>query len=253
MTAVAVERAVRTRRLPMVGPMVRATMRDVDPKRQTRRVAKIPSWIVQEAPAVSRELTSLRAAIHCPYGQPGDRLRVLETWAVGKCADGFKPLELHPGTWLKDNGGLWYAADDAVPAHPISERGKWRAGRFMPAYLNTWASRITLEITGVRVERVQDISEADAIAEGLLAQEGRGRENGYYWEGIGYHGASSDRHGNPTFHVQNSVGRCACKLGGDTPAQCAFRELWDSINGKRGYGWTVNPRVFAISYTRAAA
>lgn len=98
-----------------------------------------------------------------PYGAPGDRLWVRETWAAGKCADGLKPSMLHPGTWLVDNGGLWFPADEAEPRHPISPRGKTRPGMFMPR----WASRILLEVTAVRVERLQDISVADCIAEGV--------------------------------------------------------------------------------------
>ena len=92
-----------------------------------------------------------------------DRLWVKETWAVGACADSLKPRELHPGTWLRDNGGLWYRADNAEPATPISPRGRTRTGRFMPR----WASRVTLIVENVRVQRLLDISEDDAIAEGF--------------------------------------------------------------------------------------
>lgn len=84
----------------------------------------------------------------CPYGQPGDRLWVRETFAEGLCTDStlafratHKPIDLAEG---------W------------DEKIKWRPSIHMPR----WASRITLEITGVRVERLQDISDKDARAEG---------------------------------------------------------------------------------------
>lgn len=137
----------------------------------------------------------------------GDRLWVREAWAVGACAEGLSPRALHPGTWLKDNGGLWYqAAGD--PSHPISERGKWRRSFHMPR----WASRITLEVVGVRVERVQDITEDDAKAEGVVPD----------W--VGSQGAS--------------------------PYTAAFANLWHGLNADRGFGWLVNPWVFVFEFRR---
>jgi hypothetical protein len=145
--------------------------------------------------------------IHSPYGQPGDRLYVRERWAAGACADSLAPRDLHPGTWLRDNGGLWFEADGAEPAHPISPRGKWRQGMFMPK----WASRILLGNVGVRVERVQDISEADAYAEGTFP------------------GA---------FEFDNGEGT-------ETAVE-SYRYLWDSLNAARGYGWEINPFVWVV-------
>lgn len=79
-------------------------------------------------------------------------------------------------------------------------------------HMPRWASRITLEITEVRVERVQEITEVDAKAEGSD------------WYSIEY--------------KQQGIGRC----------KQAFHKLWDSINAKRGYGWEVNPWVWVISF-----
>lgn len=87
----------------------------------------------------------------CPYGQPGDRLWVREAFA-------------------KDGWQIWYRADcDKGPANEVCQyqdgsdfEGVWRPSTQMPS----WASRITLEITDVRVERLQDVSEADAYREG---------------------------------------------------------------------------------------
>jgi hypothetical protein len=75
-----------------------------------------------------------------------------------------------------------------------------------------WASRITLEITAVRVERVQDITEEDAEAEGAL----------------------SCYEPDEAEHPDGCV--------------CQFRNLWDTINSKRGYGWDVNPWVWVVEF-----
>jgi len=89
---------------------------------------------------------------------------------------------------------------------------RWRPSIHMPR----WARRITLEVTGIRVERVQDISVADCIAEGIApVRKLCPGFNGYE------HGEIID-----------------------------FRCLWDSINAARGYGWKVNPWVWVISFRR---
>ena len=77
----------------------------------------------------------------CPHGQVGDRLWVKETW------------------WQDSDNDIYYKAD--WQTNP--RNGKWKPSRFMPR----WASRITLEITEVRVERVQEISAADCFKEGV--------------------------------------------------------------------------------------
>lgn len=91
----------------------------------------------------------------CPYGPPGggSRLWVREAWAAPHDCDHLKPSEITPGTRIH------YAADGSLGGL------RKRPGMFMPR----WASRITLEITGVRVERLQDISTRDCWAEGIAA------------------------------------------------------------------------------------
>jgi hypothetical protein len=122
----------------------------------------------------------------------------------------------------------------------------WRS----PATMPRWASRITLEVTDVRVERLQDITEADAVAEGLLAREGDGAGPGpgYKWRGTGYHGAGFTKSGEPTFHTPGVNGRCSCAVGGPTPAQCAYREYWDARHGRGS--WAANPWVWALTFRR---
>lgn len=108
-------------------PMVRALLAGT--KTQTRRVA---------TPRRSIEpMTD-----ECPYGQPGDRLWVRETWSAHSA------------------GGFMYAA--SWDAHALIGHPKWRPSIHMPRA----ASRITLEVTGVRVERLQEITRGDAMAEG---------------------------------------------------------------------------------------
>ncbi len=98
----------------------------------------------------------LTQATRCPYGQPGDRLWVREAWAVPHRYDHLGPSNI-PVLGVRTH----YAATE--------ERGglRWRPS----IHMCRWASRITLEVTGVRVERLQDISEADAAAEGIPHSE----------------------------------------------------------------------------------
>lgn len=129
----------------------------------------------------------------CPYGKPGDRLWVRETWARSSDYDGQVLL----GTDCR----VLYRADDGI------QPSRWRPSIFMPR----WASRITLEITGVRVERLQQIRETDAVAEGYQA-------------------------------TQNARGE------GST-ARDWFWHLWDSINGER-YPWSSDPWVWVIEFRK---
>jgi hypothetical protein len=137
--------------------------------------------------------------VPCPHGQPGDRLWVRETHA---------PQADCWGAWDKWMGGvggpkpiIHYAADGGDPFID-----KWRPSIHMPR----WASRITLEVTEVRVERLQDISDADSIAEG--------------------------------------VDRTNTSIAGY--ARQRYADLWNSINGNTPGSWDANPWVWAISFRR---
>lgn len=131
-------------------PMVRALLDGR--KTQTRRVVKPQPTATREEAirTYGKGGTFILEAgffgVRCPYGQLGDRLWVRETW--GACA-----------------GSPVYRADDNATC---PDGGRWKPSIHMPR----WASRITLEVTGVRVERLQDISEEDAIAEGVPEQRG---------------------------------------------------------------------------------
>lgn len=147
-------------------PMVRALLAGT--KTQTRRVVKVqpePGFIGNYGPG-NPFIRGERGDIRCPYGQPGDRLWVRETWQ-GPLLDS----EEHEAQFSEDGpdafkkpGFCAYRATDTLDA--IDEDGKdlgWRPSIHMPR----WASRILLEIVSVRIERLQDISDADAKAEGV--------------------------------------------------------------------------------------
>lgn len=145
----------------------------------------------------------------CPYGQPDDLLWARETWApVGACV----------------RGGCWYKADGEWPSDPYFDR--WKPSIHMPSS----CSRLTLKITNIRAERVQDISESDAVAEGIEVFN----EDGNLW----YSGWMDGK---------DSWFTDAWKWHCNDPIQ-AYKELWDGINFKRGFGWDVNPWVWVIEF-----
>jgi hypothetical protein len=132
----------------------------------------------------------------CPYGVPGDRLWVRETWS-----------RVENGHWCPIGGDPVYKADGGS----YSGSGfRWISSIHMPR----WASRITLEITGVRVERLQGISEEDCIAEGC-------------------DGSSA------------GFGEAVSK----TLSHAWFFQLWDSINDKK-HPWASNPWVWVIEFRK---
>lgn len=135
----------------------------------------------------------------CPYGLIGDRLWVKET---------FRPQD-GMTTYCQHQDEIEYRADGDRPKEPTDCH--WKPSIFMPR----WASRITLEITGVRVERLNEISEEDAIAEGV----------------------------EPLSHgFKNYLG--ADLQCGD--ARMSYMSLWESINGAGS--WAKNPWVWCISF-----
>ena len=121
--------------------------------------------------------------IKCPYGAPGDRLWVKEAWRVAACYDHLSGAQL---SGILTARNVQYEADDANLRGPAL--GRYRHARFMPR----WASRTDLENVDIRVERLQDISEDDALAEGVFGNE---------------HGADQP-----------------------LPSMC-YQALWDSIHG----------------------
>lgn len=170
---------MKERGIIMSAPMVKALLDGS--KTQTRRIVK---------PQPDAESVmhcnfghGWSEALRCPYGVAGDRLWVRETHAFHVCHDKSKSIAK-----CGSQGDLVVYRDESSN-HPYSAhmRGKWRPSIFMPR----WASRITLEITGVRVERVAAISIEDCLAEGIHP-EGSVDTVGMYaklWDEL--HGAGS--------------------------------------------------------------
>jgi hypothetical protein len=123
-------------------PMVRAILEGR--KTMTRRVVK-------PQPESDQDDGHAGLIQDCPYGQPGDRLWVRETFSTDGCAC-YEPCFCP---------SVWYKADDLSEDKELQP--KWCPSIFMPR----WASRIILEVTGVRVERLQEITNAGALAEGI--------------------------------------------------------------------------------------
>lgn len=180
-------------------------------KTQTRRIIKPKKGGVivgAGGPGVAMERISDRefSTVVPPYGQAGDRLWIKEGFS-GPHYQSKSP----PKSW-NDCDPIWYWAD----GNP--ESGDWT--RPKPSiYMPRWASRIDLEMTVVRVERLQDIGEADALAEGVIA--GAGDFAGCYF--------------------------CGDSMSGTTAKEC-YARLWESINGIGS--WKANPWVWAISFKR---
>lgn len=220
-------------------------------KTQTRRVIK-PQPAPGEIGSFGQGMPFIRGDkknILCPYGQPGDQLWVREKWRIGAWREdsGCFAIDYCDGPlreWRNDPtdrdgegfNKLWIQCSDELHAKGIKpdddghyrwEVGqsplRWRPSRYMPR----WASRITLEITSVRVERLQDISEADAIAEGV---EGHYIEDGWYWRN--YLLTDEDAAISPMLS-------CPKK---------SFRSLWQSINGADS--WEANQWVWVIEFKR---
>ena len=177
------------------GSMVQAILSDR--KTQTRLLIK-----PQPDSYVEENISEWELYLKCPHGKEGDRLWVRETFAKDV-----------PGC----PGGVSYRADHVDPsgdgnATPMT----WKPSIFMPRSV----SRISLDIANVRVQRLQDISEEDAIAEGIDVFS------------LGNAGLNYDIKGRST----------------RSPVQ-AFEYLWDSINADR-CPWDSNPWVWAIDFKR---
>lgn len=192
------------RELPILfnGHMVRAILAGM--KSQTRRVVRPqpdPGHIGHLGPGIPIIRTE-RRDVRCPYGQPGDRIWVREAFdpIYGQCPPD-RIIEVDYRADWEPNGKRWRMMD-------VMGTRRWRPAIHMPRGL----SRILLENVSVRVERLQDISEADALAEGVSP------DMGLRWQS-----------------------------GDDTP-RGMYGELWESINGPGS--WDTNPWVWVVEFTR---
>lgn len=221
--------------IPFSAPMVQATLREIEApgtgKTQTRRFMKImghksitefgPSdtkgydWHFRDKEMRFHDFRHDELMKLSPY-QVGELRYVREHWRTWVDRDPLPPREMHP-----EHCPVFYEVDrDNCARH-----GRFRHGMHMPR----WASRITLEITDVRVERLQDMDgqapyqgESDALAEGI--------HRIHHGDGAYYYSAFRDE----------PDGQNWCD-----PTD-AFRELWESINGPES--WDANPWVWAVSF-----
>lgn len=216
---------IKERPILFSAPMVRAI---IDGKKtMTRRIIKPqPADIVEAVDA------------RCPYGIPGDRLWVRETWQIltelGDESRPFKRIDecrsIGPVVYLPSNYIIYRADGECFPINEDGdnyradgwERSYWKPSIHMPR----WASRILLEITEIRVERLQDITIEDVIAEGILSYEG--------WKTPEYEKQLEAAKQNKTKPPL-----------GMNPLQ-RFWHLWESINGPGS--WEQNPRVRVVVF-----
>jgi hypothetical protein len=246
-------------------PMVRALL--AGRKTQTRRVVSERAksgprfnqspdvWVWIDG--VFRSLLGGREhPVACPYGAPGDRLWVRETWRPYSWHED-NPIGIEfaaDGARMEDLGALdatgyehWYervvlsCTEECQSKGLIADEGgnyswsegesplRWRLSIHMPR----WASRITLEITQVRAERVQEISEADAIAEGCAEEP-----------------VTTDDIEAMVAERFDETAALAVALGpGTITAKGGYAFLWDQINGERpGCAWSDNPWVWVVEF-----
>lgn len=234
---------MRERPILFSAPMILAILAGT--KTQTRRIVTVPwrkstralpyePWYVEEdgrllvdcsEAADSHGNGDYREFTTCMpmrYGEVGDRLWAKETFAY----ENLGPDEYPRVVYAADRQAHWHdgknLSEPFFMEHDYAPK-KWRPSIFMPRFV----SRITLEVTHVRVERVQDISAQDSLAEGVPRASACGCEV------------------------------CRRLPAGDMcPADAgeqirAFAELWEHINGERpGCSWDANPWVWAISFRR---
>ncbi|WP_219212963.1 hypothetical protein [Variovorax boronicumulans] len=206
---------------PMVGALLAGT------KTQTRRVVKHAEHIEQfernaDGSFYYDYLDELDPAyvrsreVPCPYGQPGDRLWVRENgWQ--------RPADRAEQGWP-------YAYDADAPfgigaANEAYREEGWK--RRPSIHMPRWASRILLEVTDVRVERLQDISETDAIAEGIERSPSMGKPGAFQWCDYRIPHDAAEWFNSPIH---------------------SYETLWDQINGAGA--WAANPWVWAVSFRR---
>lgn len=250
------------------GPMIRSILDGR--KTQTRRVLTVPwrgssralpygpYWVETDG----RLLFCDECGAHhdaeeemvSPYGQPGDRLWVRETWRTSRSLDALSPQRIEEqarkagATHGPFAPALYVADGNSLTADlPEGGWGKTRVSIHMPR----WASRLALEVTEVRVQRLQEISEEDAAAEGV--------QSVVYESWTAY---DPETEGYPSFGAEPDAEMIARRRLENvrhhepriiSTAKEQFRLLWASINGERqGCAWGSNPWVWAVSFRRVS-
>ena len=197
------------------GPMVRAILDGR--KTQTRRVMKpqpdhhenenLPGhfgtwfhdWNLDHDAATIDDIIK-----YCPFGRPSDRLWVRETFVVD--------YEVGEGTRGGIPPAVFYRATDDGKTNFTPGMEHWKPSIHMPRKY----CRLLLDVKAIRVERLQEITEEAAIAEGVDAVSLADAPRQAVWS-----------------------------------RRQDFAQLWDSLNKKRGFGWDLNPWVWVVSFERA--
>lgn len=201
---------MRERPILFSAPMVRAIL--AGKKTQTRRIVKpqpepfVTKFFVNEHGCGVSEDEAQNHVWRCPYGIPGDRLWVRETWFDNMASDDGDEANTPSRCVYRANGEFI----DQFPEEYME--GKWTPSIHMPR----WASRITLEVVAVRVERLQEISGFDLTAEGFPPDDEGPMRDG-----------------------------CRLTLAG---RRQVFAGLWEEINGADS--WSANPWVWVVEFKR---
>jgi hypothetical protein len=188
--------------------------------------ALIAGWKIQTRRVVKRQPQDMPHGVHtlernsvsptgfawnngwvekCPYGMPGDKLWVRETWRPYIHPEFLDTIQFKADMAWKKPVGLDENTGFRFSSWCDTEPKKWRPSIHMPR----WASRINLHIDDIGVQHIQDISNADALDEGVSSE-------------------GQDDHREPRQH---------------------FAALWNSINESRGFGWKTNPLVWVIKFS----
>ena len=181
-------------------------------KKQFKKEPGLWHWFLGEQ-SEKREINPI--VVKCPYGVPGDRLWVRETCKID-CMMGIEPYTKEVVSVTYRAGGIKQFDHKYMSEKTIKGgMNHWTPSIFMPR----WASRITLEIGKVRVERLQEIILSEIGMEGV-------KWPGETWGKTGY--------------FENEFPKI-------------FGRLWDSINAKRGFPWESNPWVWVIEFKKVEA
>ncbi len=193
------------------GPMVRAILNEENPKTQTRRPIKPP--LITRIPQ---------------YDEPSQTWLTLGIVGVPtKC-----PYEVGQILWVKEtlvDDGINYDPSMTLRAYYSADfPGQEWASKLRPSvHMPRWMSRLSLRVTAVRPERLRDITEADAIAEGALEWAREEKEKWEYAYPMAY-----------------------CAATGPNAARTAFAQLWDSVYAKKGFPFESNPGVWVVAFER---
>lgn len=226
------------------GPMVRALL--ADRKFQTRRLLRNPEYFgcpTGDCPHEKQaECDAAMGALSAKEvgWAVGDRAYVRETWRVAKQYDGVKPRDLEPQSmtvmfdaggsicnhWVPDrNANVWKPSEYPERGETIDWGGKTRVCIHMPR----WASRLWLLVTDVRVQRLADITEDDAMAEGIVRRAFSSPDGDLIRAGW-----THDLDGDVNIPLEES-------------ARAAYAALWDSLH-MPGDRWSDNPWVYALTF-----